>query len=58
MLVHCKGGLGRAGTIAAQLMIELGAPPKDAVTAVRSTRLGAIETSAQLAYMMILRVAL
>ncbi|MEH6674310.1 MAG: ADP-ribosylglycohydrolase family protein [Sulfitobacter sp.] len=52
VLVHCKGGLGRAGTIAARLMIELGVPPKDAVKAVRSARPGAIETSAQLAYVM------
>jgi len=52
VLVHCKGGLGRAGTIAARLMIELGTTPKDAVVAVRSTRPGAIETSAQLAYVM------
>ena len=27
VLVHCKGGLGRAGTIAARLMVELGTPP-------------------------------
>ncbi len=50
VLVHCKGGLGRAGTIAARLMIELGVTPDNAVSAVRSARPGAIETSAQLAY--------
>jgi ADP-ribosyl-[dinitrogen reductase] hydrolase len=50
VLVHCKGGLGRAGTIAARLMIELGVAPDDAVAAVRTARPGAIETSAQLAY--------
>lgn len=55
VVVHCKGGLGRAGTIAARLMIELGVAPKDAVTAVRAARPGAIETSAQLAYVMALR---
>jgi len=52
VLVHCKGGLDRAGTIAARLMIELGTAPKDAVAAVRSARPGAIETSTQLAYVM------
>lgn len=48
VLVHCKGGLGRAGTLAARLMIELGMPAKAAIDAVRSARPGAIETSAQL----------
>lgn len=52
VLVHCKGGLGRAGTIAARLMIELGTAQMDAVAAVRSARPGAIETAAQLAYVM------
>lgn len=52
LLVHCKGGLGRAGTVAARLMIELGVAPNDAVAAVRTARPGAIETSAQLAYVM------
>ena len=27
VLVHCKGGLGRAGTIASRLMVELGMSP-------------------------------
>ena len=52
VLVHCKGGLGRAGTIAARLMVELGVVPAEAVKAVRSVRPGAIETSAQLDYVM------
>ena len=48
VLVHCKGGLGRAGTIAARLMVELGVCPKDAVYLVREARSPeAIETSAQ-----------
>ena len=29
VLVHCRGGLGRAGTIAARLLIELGMEPTD-----------------------------
>jgi len=49
ILVHCKGGLGRAGMIAARLMVELGAEPKAAIRAVRSARPGAIETPGQLA---------
>ena len=47
VLVHCKGGLGRAGTIAAQLLIELGWSSKEAITEVRRVRPGAIETSDQ-----------
>lgn len=38
VLVHCKGGLGRAGTIAARLMVELGTPPRDAIRLVRESR--------------------
>lgn len=47
IVVHCKGGLGRAGMIAARLLAELGTPPADAIAMVRSARPGAIETSAQ-----------
>lgn len=49
VLVHCKGGLGRAGMIAARLLVELGMEPEAAIRAVRSARKGAIETSSQLA---------
>jgi ADP-ribosyl-[dinitrogen reductase] hydrolase len=47
VLVHCRGGLGRAGTIAARLLIELGMEPETAITRVRAVRPGAIETLAQ-----------
>lgn len=48
VFIHCKGGLGRAGTVAARLLIELGeATPDDAITRVREVRPGAIETVAQ-----------
>jgi ADP-ribosyl-[dinitrogen reductase] hydrolase len=46
-LIHCKGGLGRAGTIAARLLVELGFPPKEAIQTVRAAREGAIETRQQ-----------
>ncbi|RQW62241.1 cyclin-dependent kinase inhibitor 3 family protein [Vibrio viridaestus] len=49
VLVHCKGGLGRAGMIAARLLVELGMEPKQAIRIVRKVRPGAIETTAQLA---------
>lgn len=49
IVVHCKGGLGRAGMIAARLLAELGVVPEAAIHAVRRVRKGAIETPAQLA---------
>lgn len=49
VLVHCKGGLGRAGMMSARLLVELGMEPDQAIRKVRSARQGAIETPAQLA---------
>ena len=49
VLVHCKGGLGRAGMIAARLLVELGMDPEEAIHTVRHARKGAIETPSQLA---------
>lgn len=49
VLVHCKGGLGRAGMIAARLLVELGMDPTEAIRSVRRARKGAIETPSQLA---------
>jgi ADP-ribosyl-[dinitrogen reductase] hydrolase len=50
ILVHCKGGLGRAGLVACRLLIELGMSPADALAKVRAVRPGAVETSHQEAY--------
>ena len=47
IVVHCKGGLGRAGMIAARLLVELGVPPEKAIKSVRAVRKGAIETADQ-----------
>ena len=52
VLLHCKGGLGRAGTIAARLLVELGVEPEAAAAQVRSVRPGAIETRTQLGFVM------
>lgn len=49
VLVHCKGGLGRAGMMAARLLVELGMDAEDAIHYVRRVRRGAIETPSQLA---------
>jgi ADP-ribosyl-[dinitrogen reductase] hydrolase len=45
--LHCRAGLGRSGTIAARLLIELGLDPEAAIARVRAARPGAIETAAQ-----------
>lgn len=50
VVLHCRAGLGRAGTIAAHLLAELGTPPAEAVERVRRTRRGAIQTDAQEAH--------
>jgi ADP-ribosyl-[dinitrogen reductase] hydrolase len=50
VLVHCKGGLGRAGTVAAIMLLELGMTPPDAIRMVRQARKGAIETPGQEQY--------
>ncbi|HEV2081796.1 MAG TPA: ADP-ribosylglycohydrolase family protein [Brevundimonas sp.] len=47
VLVHCRGGRGRAGMIAARLLVELGEDPEKAISQVRAVRPGAIETRAQ-----------
>jgi len=52
VLIHCKGGLGRAGTIAARLLVELGWDPLKAIEVIRSVRPGAIEARAQARHVM------
>ena len=47
VLVHCRGGLGRAGSVAARLLVEFGTTPVEAIAQVRSARPGAIETREQ-----------
>lgn len=47
VLVHCRGGLGRAGSVAARLLVEFGAEPCEAIRKVRAVRPGAIETREQ-----------
>jgi ADP-ribosyl-[dinitrogen reductase] hydrolase len=56
VLVHCRGGLGRAGTIAARLLVELGIEPTTAIQQVRAVRKGAIETHEQKSYVLGLSV--
>ncbi|MBI2969639.1 MAG: cyclin-dependent kinase inhibitor 3 family protein [Gammaproteobacteria bacterium] len=50
VLVHCFAGLGRTGTVAARLLVEMGAPPEEAIAAVREARPGTIQTLMQERY--------
>ena len=43
VLIHCKGGLGRAGTVSVRLLVENGMAPGQAINAMRAARPGAIE---------------
>ena len=47
VLVHCRGGLGRAGTVASRLLVELGERRDEAIRRVREVRPGALETEEQ-----------
>jgi len=47
ILLHCWGGKGRAGTVAAILLIEFGENKNEAINIVRAKRKGAIESKAQ-----------
>lgn len=52
IVLHCRGGLGRTGMIAARLAIEFGVPPDEALRGVREARTGTVETRAQEAYVL------
>jgi len=47
IFLHCKGGLGRTGTVAACLLIESGMPAEEAIVQVRLARPNTIETAIQ-----------
>ncbi len=48
--VHCRGGLGRSGLVAACVLVHGGDSPDSAVARVRRHRPGAIQTREQLRY--------
>ena len=52
IVVHCAGGLGRSGMIAAKLMTAFDVPPGEAIARVRKLRSGAIETTEQEQYIL------
>ena len=47
VVIHCRGGLGRSGTVAAACLVALGHRPADAIERVRSVRPGAVESCSQ-----------
>jgi len=55
IVVHCRGGLGRTGMVAARLLVELGEKPVTALQRVRAARPGAVETVEQEEYVLGLR---
>ena len=44
ILIHCRGGIGRSGMVAARLLCESGVDAEEAIVRVRAARPGAIET--------------
>ena len=47
VVIHCRGGLGRTGTVAAASLVALGHAPAEAIARVRAARPGAVETRGQ-----------
>lgn len=47
VLIHCVAGLGRAGTVAACLLVDQGMQPEHAISLVRWIRPGAIQSESQ-----------
>lgn len=47
VVVHCRGGQGRSGMVAASVLVTLGHPAVKALEIVRETRKGAVETPEQ-----------
>lgn len=44
--IHCKGGSGRTGLVAAQILLERGIPLDEVIARVRAIRLNALQVPA------------
>lgn len=51
ILIHCMGGLGRTGTVAARILIEAGVDAREAIRRVRVARPYAIDSGSQQGYL-------
>jgi hypothetical protein len=47
VVIHCRGGIGRSGTVAACCLVQLGLTSKAAIAATRAARAGAVEAPPQ-----------
>jgi protein-tyrosine phosphatase len=47
VVIHCRGGIGRSGLVAASCLVALGHAPSEAIDRVRSARPGAVEVTVQ-----------
>lgn len=47
VVIHCRGGLGRSGTVASCALVARGASPEEAIRVVRASRKGAVENERQ-----------
>ena len=52
IFIHCRGGLGRTGTLAARILVEKGVTAPEAMNMIRLARPGAIETREQEKYLL------
>ena len=50
IVIHCLGGLGRTGTVAGRLLVELGTDPETAIRRIRTARPGTIQSIMQERY--------
>lgn len=50
VVVHCRGGLGRTGIVAARLLVEFGEAPKSALFRCRRARASTVENRSQEEY--------